>query len=237
MTFLWTAFLIGLLGSFHCVGMCGPIALALPIGKWAPAKRFFGNALYQLGRVITYSILGLLIGLLGNGIRLAGFQQYVSIFAGVLMLLMAFLPQFEQRLEKWTSETKFMNKIRTSIRNAFAKKSLFGLLGIGLLNGLLPCGLVYAAVFGSLAMSSMSESVLFMAFFGLGTIPAMGVVVFAAGSIGPIVRKRIRKAVPVFIGILGVLFILRGLGLGIPYISPSNDALEIVDDQAPESCH
>jgi sulfite exporter TauE/SafE len=236
MTFVWTAFLIGLLGSMHCVGMCGPIALALPLGRFGGTARIVGNLLYQFGRVITYALLGSVIGLLVEGLSLAGFQQYLSIVAGVLMLVMAFWPGFERNLEKWTSETSFMQVIRKNIRSAFQRKSFWNLLLIGILNGLLPCGLVYAGLFGALAMNTRMESTLFMVMFGLGTIPAMATIAFLGGSIGQKWRRKFRRTVPIVLGILGILFILRGAGLGIPYLSPPDQAL-IIQEEAGEHCH
>ena len=96
---LWSAFLIGLFGSFHCIGMCGPIALALPVSQNNKVGLVLGRVLYNVGRAITYSAIGLVFGLLGQSLSLAGFQQSVSIVAGVLILLMVLLPtKFSQKL-------------------------------------------------------------------------------------------------------------------------------------------
>jgi len=83
----WSAFLLGLLGSFHCIGMCGPIAFVLPINRSKKSIMFFQSFLYQFGRLITYSFIGFIFGLIGKGLFLAGFQQNLSVFIGLLMIL------------------------------------------------------------------------------------------------------------------------------------------------------
>src|SRR5210317_413309 len=89
---LWSALIFGLLGSFHCIGMCGPIAFVLPIPKGNKSKSFFGTSLYHIGRILSYSLIGLLFGLLGKGLYLAGFQQRLSILIGIIMILIILIP-------------------------------------------------------------------------------------------------------------------------------------------------
>ena len=90
---LFSAFLVGFLGSFHCVGMCGPIALALPLEKKSNWSFFSGRLLYNGGRVLTYSVLGLLVGIIGHTIAMAGFQKVLSIATGILILIIAVFNQ------------------------------------------------------------------------------------------------------------------------------------------------
>ncbi len=214
---LWTAFTIGLLGSLHCVGMCGPIALSLP---YQGGHRLYaaGNVLlYNLGRVVTYSLLGILIGLFGRGFFLAGFQSYVSIGLGIALLLVAL---FSINVESQLLRLPAMQRL-----NAWVKARLGGLLRqrgpgklflIGSLNGLLPCGLVYLAIVGALASGSILDSVLYMGLFGLGTIPLMLATALAGQFIKLEWRSRLRKLMPVFLLALALLFLFRGFNFDVP---------------------
>ncbi|MEX0813495.1 MAG: sulfite exporter TauE/SafE family protein [Chitinophagales bacterium] len=233
--FVWTAFVFGLLSSVHCAGMCGPIALALPGKKSASRARFFlGRILYNSGRLTTYTLAGLLIGLLGKGISIAGYQQSLSIAIGIVLLLIAV---FSINPESITQKAYWMRGFYT-----FITKKLGGLLknpnafsyySIGILNGFLPCGVVYIALLAGLAAGGVFESGLYMFVFGLGTFPMMLVLSLAGGMVQMKFHKILRKAMPFAIGFFAVLLILRGLNLGIPYISPVlGDGVEVE-----RSCH
>jgi sulfite exporter TauE/SafE len=165
-----TAFLTGLLGSFHCAGMCGPIALAVPtIGK-STAQQLLSKVMYNLGRIVTYAILGSLLGTFGLGLKLAGMQQSISIAAGILIVLVAIFST--QTIEKWIGNPFSLVKGNT-ISRLFQSPTLISVFTIGLLNGLLPCGFVYVGLIGSVATQHALEGALFMALFGLGTFPMM----------------------------------------------------------------
>jgi hypothetical protein len=215
---LWiTAFFTGFLGSFHCMGMCGPIALALPDSGSGLAGKFLGRFLYNLGRIITYSFLGLLLGTFGLGLKLAGMQQSISIVAGILIILMVlFSTNFIER--KLGNPLKWIGGKR--IAQLFRSKSNLSLLFIGLLNGLLPCGFVYVGLAGSVATQDAFSGAIYMALFGFGTLPMMFGVSMAGQFLSIQIRTRITKVVPYLAVLIGVLFILRGLNLGISYISP-----------------
>ena len=222
--FLVSAFIIGFLGSFHCIGMCGPIALSLPVHQFSPLKKNLGILLYNFGRLITYSILGLIFGVIGKSFSLVGLQQWLSISLGILILLYILLPQLKLfRSLQIPGVTSFINKLKHKLSVLFSKKGLRFLFGIGLLNGLLPCGLVYIGIAGSVATQSLTDGALFMLFFGLGTLPIMYTVAFAGQFITLRYRTAIRKMVPYVISAMALLLILRGLNLGIPYLSPSFD--------------
>ncbi len=224
MEVLLTALTLGLLGSLHCIGMCGPIALALPVVSNSSYARYKGIALYNMGRVFTYSMLGLIFGLLGKTFVIAGFQQGLSIVLGVFVLVMVFLPQqFAQRFQVTSVMFKPVAKLKSALGGLFAKKSYASLFSIGLLNGLLPCGLVYAAVAGAIAVADPLKAALFMAFFGLGTVPAMLGLSVAGQKISIGLRNNFRKISLVFVAVMGMLLIVRGMNLGIPYVSPVLD--------------
>jgi uncharacterized protein len=224
MDILWTGFLFGLLGSAHCAGMCGPLAVALPGSDRRGLPLITGRVLYNAGRTLTYMLMGVAAGLLGLGAALAGYQGGLSIFAGALILLMLI---FRGRF--FSTGTVFRS---VQIRNLFGRlmkspghSSLFSL---GLLNGFLPCGLVYLALAGSAAAGSLTGSVLYMGLFGLGTIPVMLALSLAPGWLSPAARRRMSKLIPPGAAIIAVLLILRGLSLGIPFLSP---------DLGGEMCH
>lgn len=220
------AFTIGLVGSLHCLGMCGPIVVALPLGNRGFFDRFSGGILYNLGRTITYGLLGAVFGLLGKGISMAGFQQWASILMGVVMIASVLFPfLFRSQPGGASPVNTITQKIVQRLRSLFANHRKQNLLMIGLLNGLLPCGLVYVAVAGAIQSGSILHGVLFMAIFGLGTIPLLLVISLSGQLVGSAIRRRLSKVIPVFIVLLGIVFILRGMSLGIPYISPQTQML------------
>lgn len=221
-----TPLTIGLIGSFHCIGMCGPIVVALPLKKRNLGSKITGATLYNSGRVVTYSALGVLFGLLGRGIHLAGFQQWTSILLGIAMIISVLFPFFFR--EKITIGRLFSGlaaRLITRLRKLFTDRSYFSLLMIGLLNGLLPCGLVYVAIAGAINSGNVGSGALFMMLFGIGTIPLLLVATLASDAIGQRIRSKMQKVVPYFVFTLGVLFILRGMSLGIPYVSPTSEKL------------
>lgn len=232
---LWSAFLIGLFGSFHCIGMCGPIALALPVQN-SRFNLIVGRLLYNIGRAITYAVIGLVFGLLGQSLSLVGFQQSVSIFAGALILLMVLLPsKISQKIYLLKPAYGFTNFLKRKFGALLKKKSVTSTFLIGLLNGFLPCGLVYIAVAGAIASGSYLDGAAYMFVFGIGTLPIMLAVSLAGNFISLNVRKRINRMIPAFMIVLAFLFILRGMNLGIPYVSPKLQQTEITDDSV--ICH
>jgi sulfite exporter TauE/SafE len=232
---LYSAFIFGLISSFHCIGMCGPIAMMLPVDRTNEAKKSAQIITYHLGRLTAYATIGLLFGLLGRVFFLAGLQQKMSIFIGVAMILVVLIP--EKTISKYNFSKpvyKIISKIKSSLGSHFKNKSYKSLFLIGLLNGFLPCGMVYVALFGAMAMQSAGLGVLYMLLFGLGTVPLMTLVVYINSIITVSFRNRIQKVIPYVAVLIGVLFILRGLGLGIPYLSPSNMSLFV---QQTPNCH
>jgi len=217
----WTALTLGFLGSLHCIGMCGPIALSLPFSKQNGAVRYSGGLVYNSGRVFTYMTLGLIFGLFGRGIAMAGFQQTLSVALGILIVIAALAPVLLKRnISLNRPLAMLVAKVKIALGGLLKQKSFSSLFAIGALNGLLPCGLVYIAVAGAAATTTALHGALYMALFGLGTIPAMFGVSLAGNLIGIKYRQQLMKAVPYLIAIIGILFIIRGLNLGIPYLSP-----------------
>jgi sulfite exporter TauE/SafE len=218
---LISALIFGLIGSFHCVGMCGPIAFLLPVDRSNSLKKTGQLFLYHLGRLFAYSIIGLLFGLVGKSLQLFGLQQQLSIIIGLLMILVILIPVKVFNKYNFSRPLfKTISRVKSALGTALKKKSPDTFLTIGFLNGFLPCGLVYMAVFGAIASGNAWEGSLYMALFGLGTIPLMTTAIYLGNFLSGKVRKHIRKAIPVFVLCMGCLFILRGMGLGIPYVSP-----------------
>ena len=222
---IWSAFVIGLVGSLHCIGMCGPIVFVLPGASDSRREFIVGRVLYNMGRAVTYALLGAVVGVLGQFVALAGYQQVLGIVAGVLMILSVVIPSnatarfFPSQINTWTAGLK------TRLGNKLSAGSTRSMFLIGILNGLLPCGLVYAALAASLAAGSIQGSATYMFVFGLGTVPMLFALSYASGLISGGLRRKVARIIPVTIGIMGVFFLLRGLALGIPFISPNMEKM------------
>lgn len=221
MNWIIPALTLGFLGSFHCIGMCGPIALSLPINTTSFFHKVSHLLLYNFGRTLTYSFLGLIFGTIGKTFNLFGFQQYLSVFIGVIILLSIFFTSgFAAKHKITASIYKSMNVIKQALSKLFQRKGLLSVFSIGLLNGLLPCGLVYMGVAGAIASGTYYDGALFMFFFGIATIPVMLSLSFFGNLISLSFKSSIRSITPYVLSIMAVLLILRGLNLGIPYVSP-----------------
>jgi sulfite exporter TauE/SafE len=235
--FLFSALLMGVLGSFHCVGMCGPLALALPLQNNSLIYKIAGILIYNLGRITTYAFFGLLFGWIGATFSFFGWQQLLSIITGSCILLFVL---FEKQLFVFGISHQYLSKqlsiVRRLLSNLFQSTKPLSLFTIGILNGLLPCGLVYLAAAASITTHSSIISVLFMIAFGIGTVPAMFAISVIGLKISIATRSTIRKLVPFFIAAMGVLLIVRGLGIGIPYFSPKFEvATKTIDCCHPKS--
>jgi len=230
-----SALLLGLMGSLHCVGMCGPIAFMLPVDRESNFKKFTQIFIYHFGRLLAYSIMGLLIGLLGKSLQVFGLQQKLSIIIGVVMILVILIPHKTFNKYNFSKPIyKVISKVKSQLGKELQKKTPDTFLTIGFLNGFLPCGLVYMALFGAIAMANIWEGALYMLLFGIGTIPLMTTAIYFSNLLKGVTRKKVQKLIPAFVILIGVLFILRGLGLGIPYISPK-PVTEIVSTKM--ECH
>jgi len=212
---LITALTTGFLGSLHCIGMCGPICLSLPFNHADPLKKFLSILLYNTGRILTYSFLGLLIGIFGKGFELIGFQQVISIVSGVLIIgYILFFPGLKLKVLPST----MLSSLKKKIHQLFQQKRWASMFFLGTLNGILPCGLVYVAIMGALATGEATSGAEFMLSFGIGTLPVMFSLPYASSFISRLTS--LRKLIPVAMTLVGLLLILRGMNLGIPYLSP-----------------
>lgn len=229
------AVMLGLAGSLHCVGMCGPLALVLPRREGSRGAFVAGRLLYNLGRALTYSAMGAVFGLFGQSLLLAGWQNGLSLAVGILILI--YLATRCLGAGRWSLESallRFVAPVQRRLAARLVRPGAGSLFVIGLLNGLLPCGLVYVALAAAAATGSAVEGLLFMLVFGLGTAPLMLAVSLAGPSLHASLRGRMQSLVPVALCTLAALFILRGLSLGIPYLSPDLPAQ--VEHGAPPAC-
>lgn len=216
--------LIGLAGSLHCVGMCGPIAVALPGGAASGWRYVAGRSGYLVGRIITYSAIGAVVGAGAGAVTIAGSESVVSIVAGSLMVATGVLQLVWHRsVLPQGPLLRLTTPVRTALQRLLQHHRVAALTGIGMLNGLLPCGLVLSAALGAAAVgdpvSTPWSGAAFMAAFGLGTLPSMGLLSFGGGWL----LQRLpsyRIAMPVVAFLLGALLVVRGMNLGIPMVSP-----------------
>lgn len=214
---LWTAFLLGFVGSAHCAGMCGPLALALPHWGRGQGSFFAGRLLYNLGRIVTYSLMGAVFGVLGQGVELAGLQRWVSLVLGVGILAGLFVaPRFVNRIPVAGA----VNWLKGRLGKLLQTRGSMAMFGIGLLNGLLPCGLVYVACAGATTTGGVLSGVAYMVAFGLGTLPMMLAISLFGTKLQFALRFKVQRLIPASLAIVGLLLLLRGMALGIPYVSP-----------------
>lgn len=214
-------FLMGLLGSVHCIGMCGPLVMALPISQKKTYQKIASLFLYHFGKIASYSILGLLFGLFGSQFPVFALQRNISLVIGFSMLIyVLYVFVLKPKHLQLGIFGTYYNQIVKLLSRLFKSRSTLSFLLIGMLNGLLPCGMIYLALSSSMATQHILSGGLLMLFFGLGTMPALLMVALGGQYMGFTFRKRVQKLLPAFIFGMGVLLILRGLNLGIPYISP-----------------
>lgn len=228
---LATAFILGLISSLHCVGMCGPLSWFAVGQPTTERERISRLITYLLGKTITYVLMGLLFGLIGKSIGVGKWQQQMAVSVGILMLLYVLLS--EKRfvaLFGAALSMKGFQQLRARVLPYFSKHPFIKAFSVGLLNGFLPCGMIYMALFGALATGNVLNSMAYMLLFGLGTMPLMSATTLLLSS-ASLLMRRATSLIPIFIAVLGVWFILKGLGFGIPYLSPSN--LELLVMQQP----
>ena len=215
MNWILAGLAFGALGSVHCVGMCGPLALSLPGADRLPGRFLVERLLYNGGRVVTYAVLGGLVGLVGRVVSLAGFQQVLSIGIGTAMVLVAIVPWVSRQVRRLEqAPSAFLRRVTAPIGTLYRSGGPAAMLLIGLLNGLLPCGFVYAALATAVTAGDPLASMTFMAAFGVGTGPAMLGVSLLGRLASTAWRTRLQRWMPAGLAAVGLLLIVRGLALG-----------------------
>lgn len=218
---------MGLISSFHCVGMCGPIALALPVHKGSRARQVAGVLAYHTGRAFTYALFGLLVGTLGASLGWLGVLRYASVAIGIAMVGYTVWPSaLGQRLHMPLFWQRAIGRVKQKMGVYIKKTDLPSMVLLGMLNGAVPCGMVYMALMSSVATGHAWASAAFMALFGLGTMPAMLLLGFAKLQFTPALRTRIRKLTPILMAIAGVWLVARGL-MPSSYPTHANHSHEI----------
>ena len=219
----YLALTMGLMSSFHCIGMCGPIALAIPVQGGGQFQKFASVFIYNSGRAITYATLGLLLGALGSSLVFIGYLRYLSILSGILMLAYVLWPR---RLDRYFHPPQFWKKFVQLVKNQMSSmlrsRTWSSSFLLGIFNGLLPCGLVYLALITSVATGSSMHGGLFMLIFGIGTLPAMLAVGFFKQWLSISFRTKMRKLMPFMLSLAGIILILRGLLIQYPSNSHSS---------------
>ncbi len=216
-----SALALGFLGSLHCVGMCGPIVLCLPQVGTSKLSFLLSRLVYNLGRVVTYSAMGTICGLIGHFVSLAGYQKSLSIVVGAGILLAILLPsRIVQRIGLLSPLANLAARGKQWWSRLLNRKTHLSQFGIGILNGFLPCGFLYIGLAAATTTGSAGSASLYMVLFGLGTVPALMLTALFSGFIRSSFRARVLKASPAIAVAMALLLMLRGMSLGIPYVSP-----------------
>lgn len=232
---LISAVLLGLAANLHCIGMCGPISMALPLDRSSNWKILSGALTFHFGRLLTYSLLGGFIGLIGLSITTLGIMQWLSILSGIVLIIFAWRGLFGKIFSGNAAFSGISMKVSRGMGKLLKSRNPAKLLFLGMLNGVLPCGMVFAALLNALLAGSPMMSGIAMFTFGVGTLPALLVVAFAAQKIGSKLRSRFNQVAPYFLTIIGILVVLRGMNLDIPLISPHIQVTEVTEDNSEEA--
>lgn len=216
---LWAAFFLGLAGSLHCAGMCGPLALAAPGAKGKPLAVVLGRVAYNVGRVVTYCLLGAAFGLAGRTLTLIGIGRWLSLGAGMAILIVLAVSG-RGRFNPWLA--RVASWVRSPLGSLLSRRGLTAGFLLGACNGLLPCGLVYAACASAGATGGLLPGAGHMLMFGLGTIPMMLAIGVFGVKLQLALRLRFQKLIPIGLVALSVLLILRGALSGPSTAGPAN---------------
>jgi sulfite exporter TauE/SafE len=227
------AFIMGFAGSLHCIGMCGPLALSLPVSHSNDLSRIIGSLIYNSGRIFSYTALGLIFGSVGNIIIATRWQSSLSLALGIIILLYLIVPKKYFHLSAANKLNTPFHLLRYQLGKLFKSDKRSSLFAIGILNGFLPCGLIYLALSSAIITANSINGGMFMLFFGLGTFPAMFATVVMGNYLNQNLRLKIRKVVQIMLFFMAVLLILRGMELGIPFVSPAYAS----ENTAAASCH
>ncbi|SFT83716.1 hypothetical protein SAMN05216474_2588 [Lishizhenia tianjinensis] len=218
---LWTALTLGLISNLHCLGMCGPIALALPVGNMQPLQKFISIFTYNFGRITVYTLLGLVLGFFGSSLKLIGFLQGFSILAGIALILIGLSEFGILKFKLQHVGFKALNQLKGKFAQLLQKRSLDAFFMMGIFNGLLPCGMVYSALIASLVMGSVQGGATYMFLYGIGTLPVMFFLPFFKSFFHFKAKRYLKILIPASFILIGGLLVLRGANLGIPYMSPA----------------
>jgi sulfite exporter TauE/SafE len=225
---------MGFISSWHCAGMCGPLIISIPGFAKTHSEQIIHTVIYHAGRIMLYAAGGLIVGIIGQEIQITSSQQQLSVWLGVWVLIYVLMPKnVSARLSRWTHTARFFDEVKLRITKLWHRPGPSARFTLGVLNGLLPCGMVYLALASALTTGSPADSVLFMVGFGMGTFPILAAIGYAGKMLQYKVRLQMQRAVPFFLVTMACLLMLRGIGLGIPFLSPS---MKTTDTHKPACC-
>ncbi len=213
MTYFVAGAILGLAGSLHCAVMCGPLVLAMNPTARLPRQQACLQMLgYHAGRLLTYALLGGLVGSIGEELIPAGIGRGLAVGAGALLVLAAAGATIGTGLRPIARAWSSLALLASSRAIAFARRHhRLGHAVLGAANGLLPCGLLYAALAAAVSSGGVIHSVALMIGFGSGTIPMLLALTMSAATIPATVRQRFRLVLPAVMALAGVLLIARGI--------------------------
>jgi sulfite exporter TauE/SafE len=247
MMFLAAGFLLGLAGSLHCLGMCGPLVLfarrpgssarrpepaAVPPAERPPDRFLRGPAavqflVHQASRISVYVALGVFAGWTGGAIAGSGWRSGLAIAAGLLLIAQAVGLAGGGIGTRWGRLIAPLTVKLGALSRVMTSRGLARAAALGVVNGLLPCGLVYAALLAAAGLGSVPAAVGFMAAFGLGSLPALAALVYSAQVAMPRAPRLLRRAAPVALALVGLMLIARGLPSGRPGPEPEGPGLHL----------
>lgn len=234
----WSALILGLISNLHCFAMCGPIAMSIPINRKSEATILVSSIVYHTGRILTYTALGLLVGFIGFGIHMVGTLQNLSIIAGVGIIIYAWRYKLLGENADKVFKTTLPYNINSKLMGIVAKSnSPLKPFLLGMLNGLLPCGMVYTALITSLLTGNAIEGSFSMFLFGLGTYPTMIILMYLTQRTATRFKSKINRFLPIILTIVGLLIVFRGLNLNIPYLSPQATFSDSKNQIEIKGCH
>ena len=213
---IWFAFLAGLAGSFHCIGMCGGIVAALSLtGGGAFAFRLRSQLCYNLGRVTTYTLLGALAGLIGASLDLPALRSASSWFpiaANLFVVLVGLSTALGVNALSLSSlDGRGARFFAAPLRRAVSGGSPLAAFPLGLLLGLLPCGLVYAPLIAAAASGGFASGAATMAALGLGTVPVLLIFGTASSAVSSTVRSSMMRVAGLAVALVGAAGLWRAL--------------------------
>lgn len=202
-----SALLLGLTGSLHCIGMCGPIAMLIQ-GK-NRNQLILNRVLYNLGRTATYVTMGIVVGFFGKIIQWGGWQGKISIALGLLIFVVLLIPAIQKLF--LPSLSRLVLKLKNAFTSQLQSRRPFSSTLTGMLNGFLPCGLVYASLAVALIQNSPWESAVVMALFGLGTLPMLLLAAYSWQAMKSAIPFSSAKLQTAMLVIVALVMIWRGV--------------------------
>jgi uncharacterized protein len=214
---IWLAFLAGLAGSFHCIGMCGGVvaALAMTRGSQPFAARLGSQVCYNLGRITTYTLLGALAGLAGSSLDFTALRSVASWFfigANVFVIVVGLCSALGlSALNLSSLEGSGARFFAAPLRRVVASDSSLAAFPLGILLGFMPCGLVYAPLMVAAASGGAGLGAATMAALGLGTIPVLLLFGTASSAVSGRLRSVMLRLAGLAVALMGAAGLWRAL--------------------------